>query len=118
MRNDSWHRPPVGLFGFATTTMSMSPSSGPLEHRLLVDGEVGQAGNPHDLGTGDLGVDAVHGERRRHVEHLATGAAPREQHVEDELVSPVAEQHVLGLQAVRLGDHATQLVARSGPGSG
>ena len=63
-----------------------------------------------DLGAGDLRVDAVHRERRRHVEELAARAAPREQQVEDELVAAVADEHVLGLEAVRLGDEAPQLV--------
>ena len=110
MRNDSLHRPPVGLFGLATTTMSMSPCDGALEHGLFVDREVGQPRNPHDLGARDLRVDAVHRERRRHVEDLAPGPAPCEQHVEDELIATVADQYVLGLEPVGLGDDAPQLV--------
>jgi hypothetical protein len=82
------------------------------EHRFLIDREVGPPRNLDDFRACDLRIDPVHREGRRHVEDLAPGTTPSEQHVEDEFVAAVAHKYVLGVETVGIGDEAPQLVRR------
>ncbi len=79
------------------------------QHRFGVDREVRAPRDAHHLGAGGCRIDGIHRERRGHVEQLAPGSAPRQQQVEDELVSTVADEHVLRLEPVRTRDELAQL---------
>ena len=82
------------------------------QHGLLVDGEVGAARHVHHRRVREAGVRVVHRERGRQVEERAPRPAPRQRQVEQELVAPVAHQHLVAVEPVRFGDHVAQVVGQ------
>jgi len=83
-----------------------------LAHGVNVNGVVAAARHLHHLGVREERVVRVDRERRRHVEELAAGAAPRQREVEQQLVAAVAQEHLVAVEAVGFCDLVAQVVGQ------